>query len=237
MSLPKVKHPTFKLTIPSNGRTVTYRPFTVQEEKILLIVRMSDDIDEVIDAVKQVVNNCVLDDINIDELAMFDVEYIFINLRRVSVGNLVDLIYTEDEKKYPFVVDLEKIQVKPIDNKVKNIDLGDGLGVMLKFPNMRSMIRVEFDLKMSLFTPSDVDDGVFEMILSCIDYVYDENNVYKEFTKDELKEFILSLSLENLTKIHEFFKNLPSVEYDAEVDVNGETRRVALRGMKDFFSF
>lgn len=237
MALPKVKHPIFKLTVPSTGQVISYRPFTVQEEKLLLIVRMSDDIDEIIQTVKQIVGNCILDDVDIDKLAMFDVEYIFINLRKVSVGNLVDLIYTENEKRYPFIVDLDSIKPPVIDNKIKSIDLGDGLGILMKFPNLSNMIKVEFDLKMSLFKPTDVEEGVFEMIISCIDYVYDENTIYKDFTKDELRDFILSLSLENLTKLHEFFKNLPVIEYDAEVDVNGETRRVALRGMKDFFSF
>lgn len=237
MALPKVKHPIFKLAVPSTGQTISYRPFTVQEEKLLLIVRMSDDIDEIIETVKQVVGNCILDDVDIDKLAMFDVEYIFINLRRVSVGNIVDLIYTEDEKKYPFQVNLEDIKPPVVDAKAKNIDLGDGLGMVMKFPNMSSVIKVEFDLKVSLFTPEGVDESIFEMILSCVDYVYDENAMYKEFTKDELRDFIMSLSIDNLTKIHTFFKNLPSVEYEAEVDVKGETRRVALRGMKDFFSF
>lgn len=237
MALPKVKHPIFKLTVPSTGRVVSYRPYTVQEEKLLLIVRMSDDIDEIIDAVKQIVNNCVLDDIDVDSLAMFDIEYIFINLRKISVGNVVELIYTDEDQKFPFSVDLDDVKVKFNEDNKKNIDLGGGLGIVLKYPNMRSSIKVEFDLRISLMKPSDVEDGVFEMILDCIDYIYDEEKVYKEFTRDELKEFIMNLSLESLDKLHRFFKTLPAVEHEVEVDVKGEKRRVTLRGMKDFFSF
>ena len=237
MALPKIKHPVFKLKIPSTGKVVSYRPYTVQEEKLLLIVRMSEDIDEIIDAVKQIVNNCILDNIDVDSLAMFDIEYIFINLRKVSVGNVVELIYTDEDKKYPFTVDLEQIEVKFNDDNKKTIDLENGLGIVLKYPNMKSSIKVEFDLRVSLLKPTDVEAGVFDMIIDCVDYIFDEEKIYKEFTKEELKDFILSLSLTNLDKIHRFFKTLPAVQHDVEVDVKGEKRRVTLRGMKDFFSF
>lgn len=237
MTLPKIKHPVFKLKLPSTGKTVSYRPYTVQEEKLLLIVRMSEDIDEIIDAVKQIVNNCLLDDIDVDSLAMFDIEYIFINLRKVSVGNVVELVYSDDDKRYPFTVDLEQVEVKFDKDNSKNIELGNGLGIVLKYPNMKSSLKVEFDLRVSLLKPSDVETGVFDMIIDCVDYIYDEEKVYKDFTKEELKEFIFSLSLTDLDKIHKFFKTLPAVEHDVEVDVKGEKRRVTLRGMKDFFSF
>ena len=237
MTLPKIKHPVFKLKIPSTGKTVSYRPYTVQEEKLLLIVRMSENIDEIIDAVKQIVNNCVLDDIEVDSLAMFDIEYIFINLRKVSVGNVVELVYSDDDKRYPFTVDLEQVKVKFDKDNSKNIELGNGLGIVLKYPNMKSSLKVEFDLRVSLLKPSDVETGVFDMIIDCVEYIYDEEKAYRDFTKEELKEFIFSLSLTDLDKIHKFFKTLPTVEHDVEVDVKGEKRRVTLRGMKDFFSF
>ena len=237
MPLPKIMHPIFKLEIPSTKKTVSYRPYTVQEEKLLLIVRMTEDLDEAIDTVKQVINNCVLDEIDVDSLAMFDIEYIFVNLRKASVSDVVELVYSEDDKTYPFSVNLNDVKVKFDPNHTKNIDLGEGLGVMMKYPSLDKMLKIEFDLKMNLLNDKLIDGNIFDLIKSSIDYVYDDSTVYKEFTEEELEEFLMNLKIDSLDKIQHFFKTIPQIEHTIHVDVNGTKKDITLRGMKDFFSF
>jgi len=161
MTLPKIKHPLFKLVVPSTGKTVSYRPYTVQEEKLLLIVKMSEDLKEVIDTVKQIIKNCVVDEIDVDKLAMFDIEYIFINVRKVSVSNVVELVYTEEDKKYQFTVDLEDVKVKFDPTHTDKIQLSESLGVKMRYPDLETMLTMEYKIRMSDFDQVTLDESVF----------------------------------------------------------------------------
>lgn len=238
MPLPEIKHPIFKLSIPSTKQTVSYRPYTVQEEKLLLVVRMSEDIDEIIDTLKQIIKNCVLDDINVDKLAMFDIEYIFINIRKVSVSNEVDLFYTDGDLKIPMKVNLDDVKVKFNPEHTDKIAINERLGIKMKYPNLDNMLKIEYSLRAGDFDKKVVDDSVFNMILNCVEYIYDDDKIYNEFTNEELESFVLSLKIEDLKKIQRFFETLPAVEHTVQVRINEtETRDVVLRGLKDFFTF
>ena len=240
MPLPEIKHPIFKLVVPSTKQTVSYRPYTVQEEKLLLVVRMSEDIDEIISTLKQIIKNCILDDINVEKLAMFDIEYIFINIRKVSVSNEVELFYTDEEKnlKIPMKVNLDDVKVKFNPEHSDKIAINDSLGIKMKYPNLDNMLKIEYSLRAGEFDKKVVDDSVFSMILNCIEYVFDDDKIYNEFTKEELESFILSLKIEDLKKIQRFFETLPAVEHTVNVRISEtETREVVLRGLKDFFTF
>lgn len=240
MPLPEIKHPIFKLVVPSTKQTVSYRPYTVQEEKLLLVVRMSEDIDEIISTLKQIIKNCILDDINVEKLAMFDIEYIFINIRKVSVSNEVELFYTDEEKnlKIPMKVNLDDVKVKFNPEHSDKIAINDSLGIKMKYPNLDNMLKIEYSLRAGEFDKKVVDDSVFSMILNCIEYVFDDDKIYNEFTREELESFILSLKIEDLKKIQRFFETLPVVEHTVNVRISEtETREVVLRGLKDFFTF
>ena len=237
MALPKIKHPLFKLVVPSTNKTINYRPFTVQEEKLLLVVKMSDDLKEVIEAVKQVIKNCVVDEIDVDKLAMFDIEYIFINIRKVSISNVVELFYTHKDKKYPFSVDLDEVKVKFNLNHTDKIMISESLGIKMRYPDLETMMTMEFDVRVNEFDAAVVNESIFNMIIKSIEYIFDDEKVYKDFTNEEMTDFLNSLRVEDLAKIQSFFSTMPAVQHEVELDVDGEKVKVELRGMKDFFTY
>lgn len=238
MPLPEIKHPLFKLTIPSTKKTVTYRPFTVKEEKLLLTVRLSEDIEEIIQTLKQIIQNCIIDDINVDKLAMFDIEYIFINLRRMSVSNEVELYLEEDGVKIPFTVDLSNVQVK-FNPKHKNVvEIDEKLGFKMKYPSMMHILKLEDLINSEDYNSSKVDDYIFEIFIDCVDSVYDDNSSYSDFTKEELNKFVLSLPNKSMEKVKEFYETMPVLEHVEKIRTkDGTIKEVKLRGLKDFFTF
>lgn len=238
MPLPEIKHPLFKLTIPSTKKTVTYRPFTVKEEKLLLTVRLSEDIEEIIQTLKQIIQNCIIDDINVDKLAMFDIEYIFINLRRMSVSNEVELYLEEDGVKIPFTVDLSNVQVK-FNPKHKNVvEIDEKLGFKMKYPSMLHILKLEDLINSEDYNSSKVDDYIFEIFIDCVDSVYDDNSSYSDFSKEELNKFVLSLPNKSMEKVKEFYETMPVLEHVEKIRTkDGTIKEVKLRGLKDFFTF
>jgi hypothetical protein len=136
MSLPKINHPLFKLTIPSIKKDVRFRPFLVKEEKILLMAKTAGNDADIILAIKQIVNNCAADAINIDKMTIFDLEYLFLKIRSQSVNNVVEVSYRdfEDDKVYDFQVDLEKVTMKQPEKVSNNIKTGKNSGIILKYP-------------------------------------------------------------------------------------------------------
>lgn len=238
MALPEIKHPVFKITIPSTNKQISYRPYTVQEEKLLLIVRMSDDLNEIIQTLKQILKNCILDNVDIDKLAMFDIEYIFLNIRKDSVSNEVELIYNDDGKKVPFKVDLSDVKVKFNKEHNTKIQLNDSLGIKLKYPNLETMLKLEYAIRSANFDEKTIDDSIFKAILECVEYVYDDNKIYNEFTKEELERFLLSLKMEEISKLQKFFTTMPVLEHEVQLKLSDDkTTTVTLRGIKDFFTF
>lgn len=237
MPLPNLKHPVFKLTLPSTKKTVTYRPYTVQEEKLLLVVKMSEDIGEIVDTMKQIIRNCILDDVDVDRLAMFDIEYLFINIRKVSVSNEVDLVYTYEGKKIPFKINLEQVGVKFNPDHTDRIILSDGVGIKMKYPTLEKMLKLDYRIKLAGFEQSAIDREIFDVILDCVENVFDEEKVYTDFTREELESFVNSLKISDLRSVQKFFTTMPALEHRVTLKVGeNETQEVVLRGLKDFFS-
>lgn len=234
MTLPKISHPIFKITIPSTKKTLSFRPYTVKEEKLLLMIDGSESLADSIDTLKQIINNCCVDSINVDKLAVFDIEYIFIKLRSKSVGEQLELVYTIDGDKRPFVVDLEKVEVKfNPEHKQKFVLAGD-VGVSMNYPNFDSMLKLEKLVR----EEGNVDDFVFDMFIDCIDTVFDDSKVYDSFSKEEIEEFVLSLPSDATKTIRKFFETMPVLEHTVKVKKkDGSTEDVVLRGLKDFFIF
>lgn len=233
MALPKIQSPTFEVIIPSINKEVTFRPFLVKEEKILLMAQQSADEKEIIKAIKQVVNNCCLDDkLDIDKLATFDLEYLFLKLRARSVNNIVEILYKdfEDDKEYKISVNLDDVEVvmpKKID---KNVKINKKSGILMKYPSVAIVDEIkQFDNEVELLN---------FFIIKCIDEIYDENDVYpaSEQTEEELKDFIDNLDVKTFDKIREFMENMPKLEHKVTYKNSlGNEKNVTLSTLNDFF--
>ena len=234
-SLPKIDYPILKIKIPSTKKEYMFRPFLVKEEKLLFMAKESDNDSDILTAIKQVVQNCCLDQkFNVDDVALFDLEYVFLKLRSFSVDNITKISVkdVEDEKIYNFDVDLDKIEVvfpKKVDNVVK---INENSGLVLKYPPASLYSDEEF-LKLE-------KDQLFELIIRCIEKVYDGDEVYeaKEFTKDQLSEFVENLNVKIFEKVHEFLLSTPKINYSLEYKNSlGNDRKIELSSLNDFFSW
>jgi len=231
MALPTIEQPIFEMKIPSTGKNVKFRPFLVREEKILLIAQQGGNDKDVIRAIKQILSACLIDNIDVDQLATFDLEYMFLKLRARSVNNIVKLAYrdTEDDKVYDFEIDLDQIEieVKPINNKIK---VNDEIGIIMKYPAASITEELgEYD--------NEVDLLLF-FVRKCIDQIFDSENVYpaNESTEEEINQFIDSLNVQTFEKIREFFNSIPTLSHTLKyTNSNDNERVIELNNLKDFF--
>jgi DNA-directed RNA polymerase subunit M/transcription elongation factor TFIIS len=247
MALPKIDVPIFKVKLISNGKMIRIRPFTVKEEKILLMANEGEDVDTVVDSVKQILSNCIVDDIDVESLPIFDIENLFLNLRARSVGEIVNLRYrcnnmidgepdNEGETKHRCdnVVEMEVnvLEIKPTSNEQheKNIQLSESLGMMMKYPT--------FSMFQSYADKSEVD-AILLMAVSCIDYIYEGEKIHysKDYTQEELIEFIENLQSKDLDKIKLFFDTMPKIrkEVDFKCGKCGYDEKINIEGIESFF--
>jgi hypothetical protein len=238
MTLPKISTPTYELELISINKTITYRPFLVGEEKILIIAKETEDPVQIANAVKTVLSNCILTKgVDVNSLATFDLEYLFLNTRCKSVGELVDLqIICPDDGKtvVPISINLDDIKIVVDENHTKDIKLDDTYSMRLKYPSMDNFLSSNFDI--DAISASDT----FEVILSCIEQIYTDEEAWvaSDYTKKELEEFIDSLGKKSFEKIKEFFKTIPKLYYEMEV-TNPETKKkhkIRLQGLKSFLA-
>ena len=233
MALPKINSPTFELKLPSTGQSVKYRPFLVKEEKILLVAQQSGELKDILNAVVQIANNCIYDDIEVEKLPLFDIEFIFINLRSKSVSNVSEVMINDpdDGNQYKVEIDLDKVIIERPEKEISNkIDLGDGIGVIMRYPSITYMN--------SIGTAVNDADTAINIIMACVDKVYDTDNVYEasEYSKEELNEFIMSLSSKQFQNIQEFFNNQPKVTQKIKYKTkDGKEKELVLEGLNDFF--
>lgn len=232
--LPKIQYPLFEIMIPSLNKEVNFRPFLVKEEKILLMAQQSDDEKDKVKAIKQVVNNCCVDEsISVDALTLVDLEYLFLRLRALSINNIVEVVYVdkEDSKEYKFEIDLNKVKVTKKKNVKPKIMITKEHGLVLTQPTA-AMID---DIK-----KFNTDDDMINFFLQkCIVEIFDGDTVYpiKEQTDADLKEFIDSLDIKTFGKIREFFESAPKLEYIIEYENSlGSKRKIVLDSLKDFFT-
>jgi len=229
MALPKITHPVFKITIPSTKKALNFRPYTVKEEKLLLFVKDNDNLSESIDVLKQIINNCCVDGIDVNKLALFDIEYIFIKLRARSVDSTIELNYRKGTEVTPFVIDLNSVEIKFNPKHERKFIVYDNIGVSMNYPTFEDMTNLE---------KTNTDNDFFDLFINSIDTVFDDTKVYDEFTKEEIEEFIFSLPRECIEKIKTFFDTMPVLEHKQTIKYkDGSTEEVVLRGLKDFFIF
>jgi hypothetical protein len=245
MALPKIDVPTYETKLISSGKIVKYRPFLVKEQKLFLMAAQSTDEKETVDVIKQVLNNCIISDIDVDDLPTFDLEYLFMQLRARSVGEVVSLRYTcnntikndkDEEKACGNIVkiDMNILDIKPtIDEKhTSKIEINDKLGIMMKYPTLKLINGIP-NLK------DENIDTVLDVVASCIDYIYDEEQMYyaKDSTREELIEFIESMEQDDLEKIQIFFSTMPKITktLDFKCKKCEYEEKVVVEGIQNFF--
>lgn len=232
MALPKIDLPLYELALPSSGKKVQYRPFTVKEEKILLTAQQSKDPDQIVTAIKQIVNNCV-SNYDIDKLALFDLEYLLINIRSKSVDNNVEFeIEDPDTKeKVKLVLNLENVKVYRDEKHTNQIKVDDTYTLFLKYPTIDDFSEI---IKKNELSP----EKSYEILISCIDKLASENEVYnfKDFTKKQVDEFIDSLHADVTKKIKTFFDTMPKVRHEMPYkNSKGEDKVFTIQGTQSFF--
>lgn len=234
MALPKISYPIFELTLPSNKQKIAYRPFLVKEEKILLTAQVGDEPAEILTAVRQVINNCILTEgITVSDLCTFDLEYLFIKIRSKSVNNIIQLTYkdAEDDLKYTVEVDLDKVEIVEDPTHTNKIEITKDTGIVMKYPKA--------DISNTIKVLNSELDIFFEVLKNSIDYVYDSENVYKSdaYTEEELDEFIQSLDVNTFKKIQDFYNTMPKLFYEVKyVNSLGNERVIPLTTLNDFFT-
>ena len=236
MPLPKISTPTYELTIPSSQRKIKYRPFLVKEEKILIIAMESQDDKQIAQAVKDVLGSCILTKgISVDKLSTFDIEYLFLNIRGKSVGETVEVLVTcpdDNKTKVPVVVNLDEIQVIRNEDHNKDISLDGNLSMRMKYPSMGEFVKSNFNVEMKV-------DDTFDMVCSCIEQVYSEEESWAaaDCTKKELLEFLEQLDSSQFKKIETFFETMPKLSHTFKV-TNPNTKvesDITLEGLNAFF--
>tara|TARA_R110000823_G_scaffold207435_3_gene338006 strand:- start:282 stop:1010 length:729 start_codon:yes stop_codon:yes gene_type:complete len=242
MALPKLDVPIYKLNIPSSGKEISYRPFLVKEEKILLMAMEGGDDKEITTAIKQIINNCVVDDgIEVDNMPLFDIEYMLLNIRARSMGDVVKTSYVnkkckrEDCSPVEIEIDLSTIEVSTDENHKSKIELNDKVGIIMKYPSMYMMDKKTIGKDRDAST-----EDVFEVISECIDKIYDADNVYNQsdYTKDELKEFVDSFTSEQFKQIQKFFDTMPKMYKDVVFSCEkcNYKEDIKIEGLAGFFT-
>jgi len=231
MALPTIAVPKYQLKIPSSGKEVNYRPFLVKEEKILLIAMESDKEEEMTTAIKDIIHNCVYEDLDVKNMPMFDIEYIFLQLRAKSKGEIVDLSFECGKCKKPIAiqVDLSKIEITRTEGHDIKIPLSDDVGVIMKYPSM--------DIQKVISKENSDVENVFTTISFCIESIWDKETVYasKDHTREELNEFMESLPDDSFKKIQNFFDTVPVLKHELELKCtskNGKSKNASICGWK-----
>jgi len=239
MPLPRIAAPTYELELPSSGKNIQYRPFLVKEEKVLVIALESEDTKQITTAIKNVIKNCVLTKgLKIEALPTFDIEYLFLNIRGKSVGEEleVNIICPDDEEtQVPVTIDLDDIKVEKNEEHTNKVKLDDTLMMEMKYPSLDQFIKNNFDFK-----DQNAMDQSFELIASCIDKIYSEEEVWatEDCTKKELNEFLESMNSSQFKDIEKFFETMPKLSHKLKV-TNPKTKvesEVVLEGLASFFA-
>mgnify|MGYP001372876938 FL=1 len=236
MALPKLTTPTYELEIPSTDEKIKYRPFLVKEEKILMMAMESKENADITQAVKDIVSECTFNKVKIDDMPMFDVEYIFLQIRSKSVGEVskLKLLCPDDKKTYAEIdLNLTEVKVQVGEDHTNKIELENGMGIIMTYPTIDS------------FSKSGIKDinasNMLDVISNCILQIYEKNGekTYdpKDQTKKELTDFIEQLNTKQFKEVQKFFETMPKLKHEITIK-NPKTKKeskVTLTGLNDFF--
>ena len=240
MPLPKINTPTYELELPSTGKKIKYRPFLVREEKILLMALESEDMKQISSGVIQILNDCIITrGVKIQNLATFDIEYLFLNVRAKSVGESVEVTVTcpdDGETTVDMEIDIDLIKVKKDKSHRSTVKLDNKYSMKLRYPSFDQFIDSNFEVGEDT---SDIGKSL-DMIISCIEMVYDDEESWSasDCTKKELRDFVDQLNSKQFKEIEKFFTTMPKLTHTISVK-NPETgveSEVVLEGLASFFS-
>jgi hypothetical protein len=239
MPLPKISTPTYELELPSNGKTIKYRPFLVKEEKLLVIALESEDTKQITNSIKTVIKNCIeTDGIEVEKLPTFDIEYIFLNIRGKSVGEdiEVNIICPDDNETTTTVkINVDNIKVQKDKSHTNRIRIDDNLMMELNYPSLDQFIKSNFD-----FSEQNQMEQSFDLIADCVDRIYNQEEVWEsaDVTKKEIVEFLDQMNSSQFKQIEKFFETMPKLSHKVKVK-NPKTKvqsEVVLEGLSSFFA-
>lgn len=243
MPLPKISHPLYDFEILSLNKKVKIRPFTVKEEKIILLSNTSDDPDDKLNAIIQIVNNCIVSEtIDVDKLPSFDIERLFIKLREISVDSKVEVQWVDpnDNKKYPFTMDLSKIELDGYSKDLNVIQLTDEIGVVVSYPPLMDIPQIYKEFKDYETKSESITNIVDRFLGRYLQKIYDGDNVNvrgDDFNDEELKEFIDELHIAHAQQILDFFLTIPTTVYRTKIKKeDGEIQDIEIRGILNFLA-
>ena len=237
MALPKVETPTYELTLPSADVVIKYRPFLVREEKILLLAQEEGKPQGIQNAIMDIVKSCTFDSFDVAKAPMFDIEYVFLNIRAKSVGEVqeIRILCPDDKKTYGKVeVNLSEVMVQVDDDHTNKviIDKARNLGVVFRYPCLADMTDDLVDSKTDI-------NNIMDLIIKSVDHIFEGDKIYpaKEATKDELNDFFSDMNQDSFGEVKKFFETMPRLRHEVEVE-NPKTKvksKVVLSGVNDFF--
>lgn len=237
MSLPKPPVPTYDLEVPSSGKKIKFRPFLVKEEKVLLIALESQDEDQIKNAVIECLKSCVLTKgIKIEDLAMFDLEYIFLNVRAKAAGEVVEMLFTakdDGETQLPYNLNLEEVQVIKPEGHHKKIELSDDSGLIMKYPGMNQFIDSQIIQK------EQTTEEVFNVIVDCVEQIYSGDEVWdaKTTARKDIVEYMEGLTSKQFEAVQQFFATMPKVSHSFKLmnPNTGIESEYTIEGLANFF--
>ena len=237
MALPKLGYPTFELELPSTGKTIKYRPFLVKEEKVLLMALESKDEKQVVSAVKDLIKNCVITRIKVDNLPSFDLEYLFLKIRGASIGENIILTVTcldDNETQVEANININDVEIFKPEGHDKKIMFDENTGLVMKYPSMKEFVDREF-LQKEMKT-----EDVYDFIADSIDQIFDSEEVYDSSTttKKEFRTFVDSLTTKQFEKIQKFYETSPKLSHTFKV-TNPKTNKESsytIEGLQSFFA-
>lgn len=232
MGLPKIDLPIFELELPSDGRKIKYRPFTVKEEKILLVAQESKDAAQEVLAAKQVVSNCLLED-DVSDFAMFDLEYVLLVLRSRSVDNTISFVIRDPDTKEEvnLSVDAEKVKFQTDKDHKSEIKLTEEYTLYLKYPTIDEFLKI---------IHMDEEDPLvnYFIMISCLDKIASEDEVHKfsDYKNEEIDSFMDNLEGQVIKEIEKFFQTMPKLRHEMKYTNNeGNEKTFVIEGMRSFF--
>ena len=239
MALPVINNPEYFVELPSTGKKVKYRPFVVREEKLLLLALESEDLSEMSNAVKNVLSNCVKgDNLDIETLPTFDIEFLFLNIRGKAVGEEIEvnILCPDDEETYVNVkILIDDIKVVKNSEHKNQIKINDTLMMEMRYPSLEQFIKSNFDFQ----NKKNQLEQSLDLIASCVSKIYNEDEVWtsSDVTKQEIIDFLENMNSTQFKKIENFFETMPKLEHKVKIK-NPNTKaesEVTLMGLADFF--
>jgi len=239
MPLPTIVTPSYELELPSTGKKVKYRPFLVKEEKLLVLALETESTKDISTAIKTVLKNCIQTrGVKVENLPTFDIEFLFLNIRGKSVGEEVEvnLIAPDDEvTEVPVTINIDDIKIQKSEEHTNKVKLDNELVMEMKYPSLDQFIKSNFD-----FTEEVSMDQSFDLIASCIDKIYNEEEVWStaDCTKKEVKEFLEQMNSMQFKEIEKFFETMPKLSHSVTFK-NPKTKvesTVVLEGLSSFFA-